>query len=117
NTHNVAQLTADYDDTYVMADAYGIPFPELLQKLKSSGISSLGLYNLSLNNLSSNGRLSMLQRSEAAALFPQLSWGKYETLILFNADDTTLYQQVLSHLKTQTPKAFPPRPVSLGAQR
>lgn len=117
NNHNVAQLTVDYDDINVLADAYGIPFPELLQKLKENGISSVGLYDLSLNNFASNGRLSMLQRGEAAALYPQLSWGEYQTLVVITASDTTLYEQVLSHLKTQSPKAFPPRPVSLGEQR
>ncbi len=117
NSLRTAQLTVDYDDTNVLADAYGIPFPDLLKKLKANGISSVGLYDLSLNNLSSNGRLAMLQRGEAAALYPQLSWGKYETLLVFDADDAALYQQVLAHLKTQSPAAFPPRPVSLGAQR
>ncbi|MEO6907676.1 MAG: DUF5693 family protein [Abditibacteriaceae bacterium] len=116
NTMRVAQLTVDYDDTSVLADAYGIPFPDLLQKLKGSGISSVGLYDLSISNLVANGRVTLLQSGEASPLYPAISWGKYNALLVFNASDKTLYQQVLAHLKTQSPAAFPPRATPLGKQ-
>jgi hypothetical protein len=116
NTLRVAQLTVDYDDTSVLADAYGISYPDLLQKLKTSGISSVGLYDLSLSNLVANGRVTLLQRGEAAPLYPSISWGNYNALLVFDASDRALYQQVLAHLKTQSPAAFPPRAVALGKQ-
>jgi len=121
NSLRVAQLTVDYDDTNVLADAYNIPYPELLQKLKTSGISSVGLYDLSINNLIANGRLTFLQRGEAAHLFPALPWNAYGAgyngLLVFEAQDSSLFNQVLAHLKTQSTTALPPRPVTLGKER
>jgi hypothetical protein len=117
NTLRVAQLTVDYDDINVLADAYQIPFPDFLQKLKANGISSVGLYNLSLSNLAANGRLTLLQRGEAMGLYPSLPWGNYGALLVFDASDGPLFQQVLAHLKTQSPAAFPPHAVQLGKQR
>jgi hypothetical protein len=113
NHLRVAQLTVDYDDINVLADAYGVPFPDLLRKLKASGISSVGLYDLSLNNLASNGRVTLLPRSEASRLFPSLSWGNYGTLLIFEATDSALFEQVLAHLKTQSLPASPPKAVLL----
>lgn len=115
NSLRTAQLTVDYDDTNTLADAYHIPFPQLLQKLKDNGISSVGLYDLTLSNLQANGRLTILQRGEAERLFPGLAWKNYGVLIVIEAQDSQLYQQVLAHLKTQSPDAFPPQPAMLGS--
>jgi hypothetical protein len=121
NNLRVAQLTVDYDDVNTLADAYDTPFPVLLQKLKDSGIRSVGLYDLSINNLIANGRLTFLQRGEASHLFPALPWNSYgvgyNALLVFEVQDSTLYNQVLAHLKTQSPSALPPRPVTLGKER
>jgi len=118
NHQRVAQLTVDYDDTNVLADAYGIAFPALLKKLKENGISSVGLYNLSLNNLAANGRLTLIPRQQATQTFPALNLGRYDSgygmLVLFNAGDEALFQQVFRHLRNQTLPGLPPLQLSAG---
>ena len=118
NHLRVAQLTVDYDDTNVLADAYGITYPDLLKKLKENGISSVGLYDLALNNLASNGRVTLITRQEATQLFPALNLGGFNSgygmLVLFNAGDEALFQQVYTHLRNQMLPGLPPLQLSAG---
>lgn len=113
NSLRTTQLTVDYDETRIFADAYKVPHAKLLGDLKNAGVSSVGVYNLSLSNLRDNGRLAVLTREEGERLYPTVAWQRYvpayRTVIAAVPQNRVLLQQVYDHLVPQAQPSLPPR--------
>ncbi len=117
NSLRNVQLTVDYDDTRTLADAYQITHGELLKQLKKIGISSVGIYNQTLGTLSARGRLSVIPREQAEAIYPQAPWSQfppaYRYLVVAAPDQGELFEQVKIHLQQQAQSTLPARPIDL----
>ena len=115
------QLTVDYEDTRVLADAYQIPHAELLKQLKSRGITSVGLYEQPLFGLRDNARIALTIREEAEKLFPSPKWKRYPAayrfLITAPPQSQALLQQILTRLREQSQPSLPPRVLATGANQ
>jgi len=112
NNMNTAQLTVDYDETRIFADAFKVPHAKLLRDLKQAGVSSVGVYNLSLANVRDNGRISQLTREEAERMYPSLPWKRfvpaYRTIVAAVPQNRKMTQQIFDHLKAQAQPSLPP---------
>jgi hypothetical protein len=121
NTLTTAQVTVDYDDTRILADAYQIPHAELLTELNKRGVTSVAVYDMTLANLRDYGRISIVGRSEAETLYPGVNWRSigpaYRYLISSTAQNQSLITQILQHLKPQSQPSIPPQPVMLPGGR
>lgn len=117
NSQREAQITVDYDDTRVMADAFGIDHEEFLHELKDRGVTSLGLYGQSIANFRDNGRISIFTREEATGLFPSISWSTYAAsyryLIVAAPEDQELIAQIRERLLSQAPIDQEPQTIEL----
>jgi hypothetical protein len=117
NSMRNAQITLDYDDTRVMADAFGINHEQFLRELKKRGVTSIGLYEQSIANFRDNGRISVLTREEAASLYPKINWKKYADyyryVVTASPENQVLTWQILNRLKTQSPPGQAPQTVVL----
>ncbi len=117
NSLRNAQITLDYDDTRVMADAFSINHEQFLRELKKRGVTSIGLYEQSIANFRDNGRISILSREEATSLYPNVEWkkyaGYYRYLITASPDNQILTWQILNRLKSQAPPGQAPQTVVL----
>lgn len=117
NSQRRAQITVDYDDTRVMADAFGVEHEEFLQELQKRGVTSLGLYGQSIANFRDNGRISIFTREEAAGLFPDAPWGSYAPyyryLIVAAPEEQALIEQIQERLLAQAPPGQEPQIVEL----
>lgn len=74
NHFNKAQITLDYEDTRLLAAAFGVPHKELLKQFHDAGATSLAVYEQSLSNLQAAGRISITPREEAERLYPKADW-------------------------------------------
>jgi hypothetical protein len=117
NSLRGAQLTLDYDDTRVMADAFNINHEQFLRELKKRGVTSIGLYEQSIANFRDNGRISVLSREEAMQLYPNVEWKKYADsyryVVTASPENQVLTWQILNRLKTQSPPGQSPQTVVL----
>jgi hypothetical protein len=113
NSQRGAQITVDYDDTRVMADAFNIDHEKFLNELKTRGVTSLGLYQLSLANFRDNGRVAIVNREEAARLYPNINWSSYAPYYRYfvTSDDQALNRQLQERLSSQTPVGQKLQPV------
>lgn len=116
-----AQITVDYDDTKTMSDAYQVPHPALLKKLRNAGVSTVAVYQLSLANLRDNGTLIIQTRKEGEDAFRDVNWGQYPVayryLVTANAGNAEILPQVYEHLKEQAQGSLSPKLILLRASK
>jgi len=120
NHYKTVQLTVDYDETRLLADAYQIPHAELLGDLYKVGVRSVGLSSQTLGTLRDNGRITISTRDEAERLYPTVNWSLYPAayryFITAGSGNSDLLDQVFAHIATQAQGTLPPHKVDLGAK-
>ena len=120
NRYKTVQLTVDYDETRLLADAYQIPHAELLQDLYRAGVRSVGVSSQTLNNLRDNGRITISTRDEAERLYPNVNWLNYPTAyrycITAAGGSNDLLDQIFTHVAEQAQGTLPPHKIDLGAK-
>lgn len=107
------QLTVDYEDTRLLADAYGVPHAHLLRELKARGVSSVVVSSQTLSSLRESGLISLASRPEAERLFPKAAWhqlpNSYNLVVLAAPHQESLLRRITRHLREQAQPALPPR--------
>ncbi|MDQ3813755.1 MAG: DUF5693 family protein [Armatimonadota bacterium] len=105
NSYVRTQITVDYEDTRLLADAYQVSHQDLLRDLKEAGVTSVAVYQQTLNTLQNNGRIAITPRGEAERLYPNVKWDfplAYRYLITTTPEDQNLlYYQLLPRLQAQ----------------
>lgn len=117
NKHRSVQLTVDYDETRLLADAYRVPHAQLLTELNKRGVTSVAVQEQTLSRLRDNGRLSVVTRDEAERLFPLVRWSDYppayRNFITTTAANADLLEQIFKHLQMQAQETLPPQRIAL----
>ncbi|HEX8833536.1 MAG TPA: DUF5693 family protein, partial [Abditibacteriaceae bacterium] len=110
------QIVLDYDDVEAVADAAGVPGDRMLRALRGCGATGLAVNEQTLALLRDSGRLTVVPRARALALFPSLRRAFTDERLQYlawNSDDARLVRDVELRLGEQSPRDGPVRAVSL----